>query len=85
MGHFQSFKNAKNKIKQLKKQTNNIIVVATKSDAFQNFQVTDIDIATLVKEFDLKTAVCLVNSHAQFGSENSTYTIVEELADLLLA
>ena len=85
MGHFQSFKNAKNKLKLLKKQTNNIIVAATKADAFQNFQVTDNDIALLVKEFDLKTAVCLINSHAQFGTENSTYTIVEELADLLIA
>jgi len=85
MGHFQSFRNAKNKIKQLKKHTNNIVVVATKADAFQNFQVTDNDIAEMVKDFDLKSTVCLINSHAQFGSANSTYMIVEQLAEMLIA
>nr|CAG4716389.1 unnamed protein product [Naegleria fowleri] len=84
MGHYQSFRNTKNKLKLLKKQTNNIIVVATKADAFQNFQVTDNDIAELEKEFQLPP-VRLINSHAQFGSSNSTYILVEDLADMLIA
>ncbi|KAL9643445.1 hypothetical protein ABK040_010060 [Willaertia magna] len=83
MSHYPSFKSAKNKIKKLQQFTKNIICVATKVDEFQKFQVTDVDIEEIMKECNLNS-ICFVNSYAPFGSENSVYTIIEELVEILL-
>lgn len=63
-------------------ELNRILAVASKVDEFQSYQITDSDLQEFVSSMGV--ALCLVNNHAQFGEQYSTYSVVEELARIML-
>jgi hypothetical protein len=63
-------------------ELNRILAVASKVDEFQSYQITDSDLEEFVSSMNV--ALCLVNNHAEFGEQYSAYSVVEELARIML-